>query len=114
MKTKLSKAPFPGKQKMAYQSIDTSKVKRCRDPYQPERVVQRHKYDELFAGLKEGDCYRVEEGGVQALSALARAMRCYMKRHGIDGIVRQSSKTDDGIPRVWLVKTIKPKLREVA
>lgn len=109
IQTKLGPAPFPGKQpkpKQVKRPLALDKVTKCRDPYQAERVVRQHKYDELFAGVREGDCFRVDGDSV-ALSALARALRGYLVRQGIEGIVRQSGRTDDGIGRVWLVKIIK-------
>lgn len=109
IKTKLGPAPFPGKEpkpKQIKRPLALGRVTKCRDPYQAERVVRQHKYDELFAGVREGDCFRVDGDSV-ALSALARALRSYLGRNGIEGVVRQSGRTDDGIKRVWLVKIIK-------
>jgi hypothetical protein len=85
--------------------LDLARVVKCRDPYKPDRVVKEHKYKQLFAGVEEGDCFRVT-GGSTELSALARALRLYLKKHGIDGIVRQQGRTEDGIGRVWLVKVV--------
>ena len=107
VKTKLSKsAPFPGKEPKAHNPVDLSMVKRTAAPYQPTRVVNKHKYDELFAGLKEGDCFEIPGGDSAALSALARAMRVYLQRQGIEGIVRQQGRTADGVGRVWLLKVL--------
>ena len=115
--TKLGPAPWPGKpanQPHVKRPVDLSIVTKCRDPYQPQRVVRQHKYDELFQGVREGDCFRVN-GDAVARSALARALRLYLKRQGIEGIVRQEGRTDDGIGRVWLVKIVqRPKLGVVA
>ena len=85
--------------------VDLSIVEKCRDPYLPERVVKRQKYEELFAGVKEGDCFRVH-GGPDERTALARALRVYLDKQSIEGIVRQNGRTEDGIGRVWLVKVV--------
>lgn len=106
MATKLGKSAFPGKAKAAKKPVDLSTVTKCRDPYQPQRVINRHKYDELFAGVKEGDCFAVKDSP-ETLGAVSRALRLYLKRQGIEGIVRQQSNTADGIGRVWLVKIVK-------
>ena len=106
VKTKLAKAPFPGKESKTNNPVDLSLVKRTRAPYQPDRVVNQHKYDELFKGIKEGDCFEIPGGDSPALSALARAMRLYLKRQGIEGIVRQQGRTADGMGRVWLLKVL--------
>lgn len=108
-RTKLGPAPFPGKTpkpKQVKRPVQLDNVTRCRDPYTAERVIRQHKYDELFAGVQEGDCFRIK-GDAVARSALARALRGYLKRQGIEGIVRQSGRTDDGIGRVWLLKIVK-------
>lgn len=115
--TKLAKSPFPGKPpkpKTAYQSLPLENVIKCRDAYKPERVVLQHKYDQMFAGVAEGDCFKLKEGGVKELSALARALREYMKRHGLEGIVRQSMRTDDGVGRVWVLKLFQKQERKAA
>ncbi len=107
--TKLGAAPFPGKApkpKREKKEIDLSGIEKCRDPYAPERIVNQHKYDAIFAGLAEGDCFRVP-GGSKELSAFSRGLRCYMKRIGMNGIVRQQGRTADGIGRVWLLKVLK-------
>ena len=85
--------------------VDLASIVKCNDPYQPERVVNTHKWDQLFEGVKEGDCFRVH-GTENQLGATARALRMYLKRKGIEGIVRQQARTKDGIGRVWLVKII--------
>lgn len=108
VQTTLTKhSPFPGKAprpKAVYQDLPVESVQRCRDPYTPERVVLHHKWDAMFAGLQEGDCFKLRAGGVKELSALARALREYMRRHGLDGLVRQSMRTADGVGRVWCLK----------
>jgi hypothetical protein len=116
-KTKLGPAPWPGKPPKPVnvkRPVDLSIVTRCNDPYTAERVVRQHKYDEMFEGVKEGDCFRIDADAVTR-SAVARALRLYLKRQGVEGIVRQSGRTDDGIGRVWLVKIVRrPKLEVVA
>lgn len=104
--TKFGKSPFPGKvtpQPAKKKSVDLAGIEKCRDPYTPERVINKHKYDQLFEGIKEGDCFKVP-GGDRERSALSRALRLYLKRHNIDGIVRQEGRTADGIGRVWLIR----------
>lgn len=105
IQTTLSKAGFPGKPKKVkvHVPVDLDKVQKCRDPYKPERVVLERKYEELFKNIAQGDCWRVQ-GGSGEVSAFARALRAHMERKNIKGIVRQSSRTEDGIPRVWLIK----------
>ena len=106
MKTKLAKGtPWPGKKTGIKQTVNLDQVKRCADPYKPERVIQRHKYDELFKDVKEGDCFRCPDAGTMA--AISRALRMHIKRQGWDGVVRQQERTADGVPRVWAVKIIK-------
>lgn len=112
-KTKLGKAPFPAKPKTSYHALDVSRIKKTRTPYKPVRVVAHRKYDELFSGIKEGDCFEVD-GDIRELSALARALRAYLDRHDIKGIVRQASQTEDGIKRVWLLRVLRPSLKEAA
>ena len=104
IKTK-TRGAWPGKEKRQHTPLDLAAVVKCRDPYKPERVINKHKYDELFAGVQEGDCFRVP-GGDRERSALARALRVYLKRIGVEGIVRQEGRTEDGVGRVWLVKVI--------
>ena len=106
IKTKFAgRSPFVPKPVRTRTPLDLAGVQKCRDPYKPERVVKKQKYDQLFAGVQEGDCFRVA-GGSAELSALARALRLYLKRAGIDGVVRQQGRTEDGIGRVWLVKVV--------
>jgi hypothetical protein len=104
METKI-KGNWPGKPRKEYKAIDISKVEKCNDPYKPGRVVTLHKYEAMFYGVKEGDCFRVP-GGNKEVSAVALALRHYLKRHQINGIVRQKSVCDDGIGRVWLIKVL--------
>lgn len=107
--TRLAAAPFPGKApkpKRSYKDLDLSRVQKTRDPYKPERVINERKYDELFAGVQEGDCFTVE-GSASDLSALARALRLYMARHRIEGMVRQQKRCADGVGRVWLLRVFK-------
>jgi len=85
--------------------LDLGGIEKCRDPYDHVRVVKQQKYDALFAGIKEGDCFRVS-GGPAERGALARALRVYLESNGIEGIVRQNGRTEDGIGRVWLVKIV--------
>ena len=101
------RSPFAKKpDRKAHIPVNLSGVEKCRDPYLPERVIKRAKYEEMFAGVKEGDCFRVS-GGSAELTAVARALRVYLKKHGINGLVRQNARTKDGIGRVWLVKILK-------
>jgi hypothetical protein len=108
MKTKLAKGtPWPGKKPRVKTPVNLDAVQKCSDPYKPERVILRHKYDELFAGVKEGDCFRCPDE--QTTGAIARALRQHIKRQGWDCVVRQQARTEDGVARVWAVKIIKPK-----
>lgn len=106
MRTKLAKGtPWPHKKPANKQDVNLDAVQKCADPYRPERIVQRHKYDELFANVKEGDCFRCPDAKTTA--AVARALRMHFKRNGLDGVIRQNVKTDDGVCRVWAVKVFK-------
>jgi hypothetical protein len=108
MKTKLAKGVgFPGKVPATKTTVDLSKIVKTRETYAPQRVINKHKYDALFEGVQAGDCFQVETP--EALSALARALRLYLKRQGWDGVVRQTALTKDGVPRVWCVKIFKDK-----
>ena len=102
------KSPFAPKVKAARIDLDLSIVEKCSDPYNPERASQQAKYDELFAGVKEGDCFRVH-GGNKERTALARALRVYLDRNKIKGLVRQNGRTKDGIGRVWFFKELDKK-----
>jgi hypothetical protein len=103
--TRLGKAGFPGKPKRTHTPLDLDGIQKCRDPYKPDRAIADRKYDELFGAAKEGDCFRVP-GGTKELSAFARAARMHFQRHGQQAIVRQQSRTDDGIQRVWILKIL--------
>jgi len=107
MKTVIN-GKWPGQPKKKYEPIDIDAVVKCRDHFKPDRVVTHHKYEAMFEGIKEGDCFRVP-GGNKQVSAVALALRHYLKRHHINGIVRQKSVCDDGIGRVWLIKVLPPK-----
>ena len=105
-KTKIAKgAAWPGKKPVTKTEVDLDAVRRCKDPYRPERVIQQHKYDELFKDIEEGACFRCPDA--KTMTAISRSLRQHLKRKGIDGIVRQQAKTEDGICRVWLVKIIR-------
>lgn len=103
--TKLGRGAFPGKPRRAHTAVNLDAVQKCRDPYKPERVIQERKYDELFKNVAEGDCFRVP-GGANELSSFARAVRLHFQRKGMQAIVRQQSRTDDGIGRVWVLKIL--------
>lgn len=109
-KTKFAKGntPFEPRKKPVRKDIDLSIVEKCSDPYMPERKSVQSKYEELFAGVKEGDCFRVH-GGNDERTALARALRVYLEKSGIKGLVRQNGRTDDGIGRVWFYKDLSKK-----
>ncbi len=103
MKTKIAKgAAWPHKKPGTKQDVNLDLVQKCADPYKPERVILQHKYDELFANVKEGDCFRCPDE--KTMSAIARALRMHIKRKGWDGVVRQQAKTADGVHRVWALK----------
>lgn len=106
MKTKIAKgSAWPHKKPGTKKEVNLSAIQKCVDPYQPERVVLRHKYDEMFAGVREGDCFRCPDE--LTMAALARALRNYIKRQGWTGVVRQNAKNADGICRVWALKIFK-------
>lgn len=102
-KTKLAKGtPWPHKKTHTKAAVNLDAVQKCADPYKPERVIQKHKYDELFKDVKEGDCFRCPDEPTMA--AIARALRMHLKRQGMDGVIRQQARTADGVLRVWAVK----------
>jgi hypothetical protein len=85
--------------------VNLDAVQKCADPYKPERVILQHKYDELFANVKEGDCFRCPDD--KTMAAIARALRMHLKRRGWGCVVRQQAKTEDGVHRVWALKIFK-------
>jgi hypothetical protein len=99
------KAPKPKPAPRPRTPLDLGGIEKCSDPYDHVRVVKQQKYDALFAGVNEGDCFKVP-GGEAERSALARALRVYLERRGIEGIVRQNGRCEDGIGRVWLLKIV--------
>lgn len=99
------KSPFKPKEPRTHKPVDIGIIEKCNDPYTHERKSQQSKYDELFAGVKEGDCFRVY-GGHEERTALARALRVYLQKNGINGLVRQNGRTEDGIGRVWFFKDL--------
>lgn len=106
MKTKIAKgAAWPHKKPGTKQEVSLGAVQKCADPYKPERVILRHKYDELFANVQEGDCFRYPDE--KTMAAIARALRMHIKRQGWSGVVRQQAKTSDGVHRVWALKIFK-------
>ena len=103
IKTTLVKgAPWPEKPKKVCKPVNLDLVKKTRAPYDPVRHVTGGKYDELFDGIKAGDCFECPDRGT--MEALSRALYSYFKRRGQRGIVRQSLNTADGVPRVWRLK----------
>lgn len=101
-KTKFArgKSPF---EKRPNQMVDLSIIEKCNDPYIPnQRIQQQHKYDKLFDGAKVGDCFRIR-GDAMAVSATAKALRAYFRRRGKEAVIRQQTKSDDGIGRVYVL-----------
>lgn len=105
IKTQLN-GPWPGvkvdKQPKLNNPVDLNTVKKTRTPYIVPRVdKQGKKYDELFSGVKEGDCFECPPNQAANVS---KALRVYCKNKKIDGVIKQNSRCDDGKGRVWLYK----------
>lgn len=93
---KKRKPPAPEK------PVNLEIVKKTRAPYMPPRVNRfKSKYDDLFAGCKEGDCW---ETTLEDVGKLEKALVTWLKRNKIEGIVKRNSKCPDGVARVWLYK----------
>lgn len=81
-------------------------IVKTRAPYSGTRVSQGSKWDELFQGASEGDCWEMPP---EETARAERALRQWLKKAGIDGIVRRRSRCEDGKGRVWLYKVLKPR-----
>jgi hypothetical protein len=82
-------------------------VKRTRTPYMQPRVDRfKSKYDDLFEGAQEGDCW---ETTFEDCAKISKALDTWCKRKGMDALVRQNARCPDGVARVWLYKVNKIK-----
>lgn len=87
--------------------VDLSTVAKTRAPYVSPNTGQLvSKYDALFKGVQEGDCF---ECPPEKTANLSKALDTYIKKHKIDGVIKQNSRCDDGKGRVWLYKVYKAK-----
>ena len=100
--TLAKKSGWPGKKPGTKTPVNIDAIRKTSAPYTPDRVIKEHKYPDLFAGVKEGDCFECPDAVTMA--AMARALRLYLVRQGCTGVVRQSARTEDGVPRVWCLK----------
>lgn len=98
MEKKPRKPPSPEK------PVNFDIIKKTSAPYIPPRTgVVKSKYDELFSGCKEGDCW---ETSAEDVSKLEKALNTWLKRNNIEGIVKRNAHCPDGIARVWLYKVM--------
>ena len=82
--------------------VNLSIVKKTKAPYMPPRVDRfKSKYDDLFQGASEGDCW---ETNTEDVGKLEKALSTWLKRNKIEGIVRRNAHCPDGVARVWLYK----------
>lgn len=92
----------PRKTPVAEKPANLAIVKKTNAPYMPPRVDRfKSKYDELFSGCKEGDCW---ETTLEDVSKLEKGLVTWLKRNNIEGIVRRNAHCPDGVARVWLYK----------
>lgn len=81
---------------------DLSVIKRTKAPYMHPRVDRfKSKYDGLFTGAVEGDCWETTEEDV---GKIEKALKTWMEKNGIEGMVRRNKRCPDGVARVWLWK----------
>jgi hypothetical protein len=86
------------------ETADIASIVKTRDPYTGERVSDGSKWDEVFRGCKEGDCFVMPP---EETARTERALRKWLEREKINAIVRRQSKGEDGKGRVWLLKVLK-------
>src|SRR5574343_1265107 len=87
--------------------VDLATVKKTRAPYTPANTGNKEsKYETLFRGVQEGDCF---ECPPEKTANLSKALDTYLKKNKIDGMIKQNSRCDDGKGRVWLYKVFGPR-----
>lgn len=95
------------KKPAAEKAANLDAVKRTRTPYMQPRVDRfKSKYDKLFDGAQEGDCW---ETTFEDCGKIEKGLTTWLKRNNIDGIVRRNARCPDGVARVWLYKVNKIK-----
>lgn len=97
---------WPGKPPRVHTAANIDAIVKTRAPYTGTRVTAGSKWDHVFQGAREGDCF---ECPPEETARVERALRMWLKKYGIEGIVRRQSKSEDGKGRVWLLKVLKPK-----
>lgn len=96
MEKKPRKPPAPEK------PVNFSLIKKTKAPYiMPRTGVIKSKYEELFSGCQEGDCWETTADDV---GKIEKALVTWLKRNNIDGMVKRNSHCPDGVARVWLWK----------
>lgn len=98
------RGPWPKIPKKPQVLTDFNAIKKTRDPYQTSKTREMGKWDKLFQGISEGDCFVMPTEEVARASS---ALRKWLKTNDIDGLIRQRSKCEDGQGRVWLYKILK-------
>ena len=87
--------------------VDLATVKKTRAPYTPANTGNKEsKYETLFRGVQEGDCFECPS---EKTANLSKALDTYIKKNKIDGVIKQNSRCEDGKGRVWLYKVYKAK-----
>lgn len=90
------------KQARPSEPVKMETLKKTRTPYIVPRLDRGgKKYDDLFYHVKEGDCF---ECPPDKTPNIAKALRVYCRKKKIDGVIKQNSRFDDGVGRVWLYK----------
>jgi hypothetical protein len=94
----------PAKKKAAPASTNFAAIKRTRAPYKPPKYTGPSKWADLFQGAKEGDCWEMQPEDCPRAEI---ALRKWLEKNEIKGIIRRNAKCDDGKGRVWLLKVLK-------
>lgn len=107
--TTQTRGNWPGKAalpKRERQSTKFDEIVKSRTPYIVTRTTQASKWDAVFKGVQEGDCFEMQPEDV---ARGEQALRKFLEKNGIEGIVRRRTRCEDGKGRVWLLKVLKPK-----
>lgn len=95
---------FPKKEPRPACKVNTETIVKTRAPYTGGRSTPEGKWEALFRGATEGDCFEMAPEDTTRAEA---ALRTWMRKKGIEGIVRRKSRCEDGKGRVWLLKVFK-------
>lgn len=82
--------------------VPIEKLKITNDPFESPKATQQYKYDSLFSKLKHGQCMVMDDP--KNGPRVAKALRSWLDRKGVEGAVKQNLRCDDGKARVWLVR----------